>query len=258
MTIELKIPLSAPSSQPVCQSPTASWHSWPPRPQHTLSVCDGRAPPPAGPVDWWWVWLHHNATNIFITLCFDELWLLMLEELRLSVTNDIVVEAELAGLTGFEDLHSDELDLCFAVLKHLLCCCKQFPVLWSQQHSHRTEVMQIQIQILCDEMLFDRKFPSSCFLFSLHFIRHSRAGWSKAKHIPGTASRLTDCEKERLPFTSHFQVDISPCLISHRAALCFRPVNTPHPDGVCVCVVRGYKLTVSTTPVAKPLRKAAL
>lgn len=56
--------------------------------------------------------------------------MLMLEDLRLSVTNDIiVVEAELAGLAGFEDLHSDELDLCFAVLKHLLCCSKQFSVL---------------------------------------------------------------------------------------------------------------------------------
>lgn len=74
----------------------------------------------------------------------------------------------------------------------------------------------------------------------------------------GLRPGLTDCEKERPPFTCHFLVDISPCLISHRAALCFRPVKTPHPDGVCVCVVRGDKLTVSTTPVAKPLRKAAL
>ncbi len=54
----------------------------------------------------------------------------MLEELRVNVTNDIiVVEAELAGLAGFENLHSDELDLGFAVLKHLLCGCKQFSVL---------------------------------------------------------------------------------------------------------------------------------
>lgn len=51
----------------------------------------------------------------------------------MNVTNDIVVvEAELAGLAGFENLHSDELDFVFAVLKHLLCCCKQFSVLKDQ------------------------------------------------------------------------------------------------------------------------------
>lgn len=33
----------------------------------------------------------------------------------------VVIEAQLAGLAGLEDLHPDELDLRLAVLKHLLC-----------------------------------------------------------------------------------------------------------------------------------------
>lgn len=41
----------------------------------------------------------------------------------------IVLEAQLAGLTGLQDLHPDKLDLCLAVLKHLLCSCEQLPIL---------------------------------------------------------------------------------------------------------------------------------
>lgn len=77
-----------------------------------------------------------TTPQIYFSFVFVELWMLTLAELCLSVTNDIiVVEAELAGLAGFEDLHSDELDLGFAVLKHLLCCCKQFSVLQGQQQA---------------------------------------------------------------------------------------------------------------------------
>ncbi len=169
--VQLKIPewVSEPSSQPVYQSPTASWHSWPPRPQRTRSVCDGRVPPPAGPVDWWWVLAapqHHRYIYWFV---FVELWMLMLEELRVNVTNDIiVVEAELAGLAGFENLHSDELDLGFAVLKHLLCCCKQFSVLQGQHKikscKNKYRFYVVMGNSLYAKLSFDYPFKSVFYL----------------------------------------------------------------------------------------------
>lgn len=90
----------------------------------------------------------------------------------MNVTNDIiVVKAELAGLAGFENLHSDELDLGFAVLKHLLCCCKQFSVLQGQHKikscKNKYRVYVVTGNFISAKLSFHYLFKSVFFL--LHF-----------------------------------------------------------------------------------------
>ncbi len=92
----------------------------------------------------------------------------------MNVTNDIiVVEAELAGLAGFENLHSDELDLGFAVLKHLLCGCKQFSVLQGQRKikscKNKYRLYVVMGNSLYAKLSFDYLFKS-VFFTSLYLI----------------------------------------------------------------------------------------
>lgn len=62
----------------------------------------------------------------------------------------IVLEAQLAGLTGLQDLHPDKLDLCLAVLKHLLCSCEQLPILWTKW------------EIKCSQKYYERNTVNAC------------------------------------------------------------------------------------------------
>lgn len=76
------------------------------------------------------LWTMKNLALLQVFFFF--LWVLWLRSFRTKYifTNHVVVlKAQLVGLACLEDLHSDELDLHLAVLKHLLRRCQQLAIL---------------------------------------------------------------------------------------------------------------------------------
>lgn len=88
----------------------------------------------------WRTWLSYKFFFFF-------LWVLWLRSFRTKYifTNHVVVlKAQLVGLACLEDLHSDELDLHLAVLKHLLRRCQQLAILRAKNRpfiSVRTDLL---------------------------------------------------------------------------------------------------------------------
>lgn len=50
-----------------------------------------------------------------------------------SIIDTLIVLGLLRGLHGFSDLHADDVNLCLAVLQHLLCCLEKLLVLKRQK-----------------------------------------------------------------------------------------------------------------------------
>ena len=57
----------------------------------------------------------------------------------------VIIEAQLVGLAGLEDLHADELDLHLAVLEHLLGSREQLAILPEQHEETETHFFDIAV-----------------------------------------------------------------------------------------------------------------